>query len=63
MKKIRGVTVLISVRQANPIRMKLSYTVASIGFVHTKPAAVSRKGKILCYPYLKLRRNHNEKQR
>lgn len=45
MKKIRGVTVLISVRQANPIRMKLSYTVASIGFVHTKPAAVSRKGK------------------
>lgn len=44
-------------------RMKLSCTVASIGFVHTKPAAVSRKGKIPCDPCLKTRRKNNEKQK
>ena len=39
MKKIREATTLNSVRQENPSGMKLSYTVASIGFVYTKPAA------------------------
>lgn len=47
MKTIREVTVLNSVRQANPVRMKLSYTVASIGFVYTKPAALPKEANPL----------------